>query len=79
MVAAERDSAFVVPLCLNCHRTATEGLAQADIDMTCEADPRERVASMLEALAAFFELVIEALRRWAKTLKDSVEGESPDA
>ena len=65
LVAEARDSELMVPLCLNCHRTATEGLAQAGIDMDCETDPREHVASMLEALAVFFELVIEALRRWA--------------
>jgi hypothetical protein len=34
---------------------------------------------MLEALAVFFELVIDALRRWASTLRKSLEGESPNA
>ena len=76
VVAAERDSELVVPLCLNCHRTATEGLARADVSMTCEADPDIRVASMLRALAAFFVLVVDALRRWAKSLEDK---DAPDA
>ena len=76
VVAADRDSELVVPLCLNCHRTATEELAQADIDMICETDPDKRVASMLKALAAFLEQVVDALRRWAKTLE---EGDPPDA
>ena len=78
VVAAERDSEFVVPLCLNCHRKATEGLARADVAMTCEENPVKQVASMLEGLAAFFDEVVDALRRWAATLRKSLEEESSD-
>jgi hypothetical protein len=32
-------------------------------------EPRERVALMLDALSTFFELLVEALRRWAASLR----------
>jgi hypothetical protein len=40
--------------------------------MCPEPDTRKRVALMLEALAVFFEHLVEALRRWAKILRDSI-------
>jgi hypothetical protein len=78
IVGEQRDPNLIAPLCLNCHRTATEGLARAGVDMAREPDPRQRIASMLEALAEFLVLVVDALRRWATTLKESLEGESQD-
>lgn len=74
VVGRAREPDLVVPLCLNCHRRATEGLTQAGVEMIAETDTRLRVASTLDGLAAFFEMVVDALRKWAADLrKDSKE------
>jgi hypothetical protein len=71
-VAGKRnDPDFVVPLCLNCHRLVTEGLAQAGIGMHREPNPQKRVAVMLEALAVFLDMLAAAVRRWAALLKQT--------
>jgi hypothetical protein len=72
------DPNLVVPVCMNCHRIVTEGLARAGISMRPEPEPRERVASMLDALAVFFELLVDSLRRWAEYLRKSIAGEVAD-
>ena len=75
VVAEQRDAEFVVALCLNCHRLVTEKLAQAGVGMVREPDPAERVASMLDGLAVFFQHLVEALGRWAADLRNSVKGD----
>ncbi len=72
MVGKNNDPNLVVSLCLNCHRTATEGLARAGVSMRSESDPIARVAQMLDALAAFFEMLVDVLRRWAELLRDRI-------
>jgi hypothetical protein len=69
-VGHHHDPDLVVPLCMNCHRAATEGLAQAGVTMNTVYEPNERVALMLDALSTFFELLVTSLRRWAKFLRD---------
>jgi hypothetical protein len=78
VVEERRDPDFVVPLCLNCHRKVTEGLARAGISASSAREPRELVAQMLEALAVFFEFLIDALRRWAEILRKSITQEVPN-
>jgi hypothetical protein len=69
VVGRNHDPELVVPICLNCHRGVAEGLAQAGVSMDAIGEPRERVALMLDALSTFFELLVEALRRWAASLR----------
>ena len=76
VVEERRDPELEVPLCLNCHRKVTEGLAQAGISNHYEQEPRELVAQMLDALAVFLEFVIEALRRWANILRETLRREA---
>jgi hypothetical protein len=77
VVGEKNDPDFVVPLCLNCHRLVTEGLAQAGIRMCREPNPQKRVAMMLDALAVFLDMLASAVRRWATLLKQVCEfGES---
>jgi hypothetical protein len=71
VVGNKSDPDFVVPLCLNCHRLVTEGLAQAGISMNRESNPQKRVAVMLEALAVFLDMLAAAVRRWAALLKQA--------
>jgi len=66
----------VIPVCMNCHRSLTERLAQAGISMRPPNEPREFVALMLDALALFFESLVEALRRWAVYLRNSIASEA---
>lgn len=77
VVGKNNDPNLVVSLCLNCHRTATEGLARAGVSMRSESDPIARVAQMLDALAAFFEMLVDALRRWAELLWEIVATPEP--
>lgn len=72
-VAWQRDSELMVPLCLTHHWKATVGLLQECIGMRRERDRIELVANCLKALAAFFEMLAPALRRWAKQLLDGVK------
>jgi hypothetical protein len=69
VVGCNHDPELVVPICLNCHRAVAERLAQAGVSMDAIEEPRERVAMMLDALSTFFELLVEALRRWAASLR----------
>jgi hypothetical protein len=75
VVGEQHDSDVVVPLCLNCHRIVTEGLAKAGVSMHPEPQPRERVALMLDALAVFFEFLVKSLRQWAEYLRKSITEE----
>jgi hypothetical protein len=72
VVEKARDDNFIVPLCLNHHREVTEALARVGISRDTTSDKSEWVAQMLEGLASFLEYVIDALRRWAKILRNSV-------
>jgi hypothetical protein len=69
VVGKKRDADLVVPLCLNCHRGVTEGLAKAGISMHAERESKTLVASMLDALASFLEFLVSALRQWAELLR----------
>ena len=69
LVGKRRDPKLTVPLCRNCHGDATESLATAGISMLAERDSRSRVATILDALAVFFEMLVNALRRWAHELR----------
>jgi hypothetical protein len=40
--------------------------------MQTETDSRSRIASLLEALAVFFEMLVDALRRCAQQLRAEV-------
>jgi hypothetical protein len=60
---------------MNCHRRVTEGLAQTGISMRPEPEPRERVALMLDALALFFEFLVNSLRQWAEYLRKNISGD----
>jgi hypothetical protein len=73
----QNDPEFVVPVCLNCHRKVTEGLAQAGVSMRRESNPKTRVAVMLEALAVFLSMLADAVRRWAALLRQSTPLEAP--
>jgi hypothetical protein len=72
----ENDPDFVVPLCLNCHRKITEGLAQADIRPQQNSNPIARVALMLDSLAIFLYMEAEAIQCWAKILRQSTKTEA---
>jgi hypothetical protein len=72
VVGQHHDPNLVVPLCRNCHCMVTEGLAQADVSMRPESEPRERVAVMLDALAVFLEFLVNSLRQWAGYLRKSI-------
>lgn len=74
IVGRNRDEQFTAPLCLNCHRQATEGLARAGVEMVSEIDDHERVAQMLDAYAAFQGQGADAMRRWADTLRKNSKG-----
>jgi hypothetical protein len=74
-VGKQHDPNLVVPLCMNCHRFATESLARAGVSMRPIREPQELVAVMLEALAAFFELLVTSLRQWAQYLRNSITRE----
>jgi hypothetical protein len=73
------DPNLVVPLCMNCHRTVTEGLARAGVSMRPQPEPREQIATILEALAVFFEYLVDSLRKWAEYLRKSIAGDTTDA
>jgi 5-methylcytosine-specific restriction endonuclease McrA len=64
------DPDLVVPLCLNCHREVTEGLAQAGVSDRPEPNPVRRAIHMLNALAVFLEYLAVALRRLVEELKE---------
>jgi hypothetical protein len=73
------DSELVVPLCLNCHRKATEGLAQEGVTMQPIADTVTRTVLMLHADAAFFERFAASRRRMAEDLNKTLKkGNSND-
>jgi hypothetical protein len=55
-------------LCRNCHFLVHEGYLQAGIDLRYEPNPQKRVALMLRALAAFFEILAATIRQWAALL-----------
>lgn len=74
VVGKKRDTGLVISLCFNCHRAATEGLARAGVTMLAETDPKTLVAQVLDALAVFFEMLVDALRRWAELLRTSISG-----
>jgi len=67
VVGRSHDRNLVVFLCRNCHFLA-HGYLRAGIDMRYKPNPQERVATMLKALAVFFELLAETLRQWAALL-----------
>lgn len=73
----QNDPDFVTALCLNCHRKAEEGLAQAVIGVRCEPNPQKRVAVMLDALAVFLDMIAAAVRRWAALLKQACDFGEP--
>jgi hypothetical protein len=75
LVGRKRDGKLVALLCRNCHAKATEGLLQAGIGMQCERDPRTLVATMLDALAVFLEMLAAAVRRWAEMLRRTLSPE----
>jgi hypothetical protein len=75
-VGEQHDPDLVVPVCRNCHASLTEGLAQAGITMLPQHEPKALVALMLDALAYFFELLVDSLRRWAQYLRNSLAAES---
>lgn len=77
-VGVQNDPEFEVPVCHNCHAMAHEGLAQAGISMRRETNPKTRVAVMLEALAVFLEILADAVRRWARILREAIVSESTD-
>lgn len=68
VVGKNHDPNLVVFLCRNCHYKVTEGYLQAGIDMRYEPNTQKRIATMLKALAVFFELLAERLRQWAALL-----------
>jgi hypothetical protein len=70
VVGHHHDPDLVVPLCMNCHRAATESLAKAGVTMNPVCEPHERVALMLDGLSTFSELLVTSLRGWAKFLRD---------
>jgi len=65
------DSELKIPLCRNCHGECTEGLLRAGISMRFERTRRERIASCLEAQAAFFENFARSQRRLADRVRSA--------
>lgn len=72
------DPELVVPLCLNCHRKVTEGLARAGVSMEPVVDPVARTVLMLHADADFFERFAASRRRMAEDLRETLNGGSND-
>jgi hypothetical protein len=67
------DPDFVMPLCLNCHRQVTEGIACAGVNEKPEPDPVKRAVHMLNAMAVFDEARAASSRRLAADLLKSRE------
>lgn len=70
------DPNLIVPLCLNCHRKVTEGLAKEGVGMKAEVDTVVRTVLMLDADAAFFEKFAASRRRMADDLRKTVQQEN---
>jgi hypothetical protein len=68
MFGEKRDSTEV-PLCLNCHAAAHEGLQDADVLMTCEREPTKFAGAIFRALAVHFSLLAKACWRFARRMQ----------
>jgi hypothetical protein len=79
LVGHKRDRELVALLCRNCHAKATEGLLREGISMQPEDNPKALVATMLDALAVFLEMLAAAVRRWAEMLRQAVTPEASNA
>jgi hypothetical protein len=70
------DPEVTVPLCLNCHREVTEGLACEGVSMRPSRNPEAVVASGLRASAVMFDSLARSYREWATLLGSRCEVEA---
>lgn len=70
ILGRNHDPDLTVLLCHNCHFLVHEGYLRAGVDLSYEPDPQKRVAKMLRALAAFFEMLAKAFLQWAALLDE---------
>lgn len=67
MFGRERDP-LTVPVCLNCHAGAHEGLRDSDVPMIQEQEPTKFARAIFSALAVHFSLLAKACWRFAKRM-----------
>jgi hypothetical protein len=71
----KNDASLIAPLCLNCHRIATEGQRSAGVDLARGARRSDlrALASWLAAIADFFALLAGSARRLADVVRAVIE------
>lgn len=65
----KRDS-LTIPVCLNCHAAAHEGLRDAEVPMTSEKEPTRFARMIFRAFAVHFSLLAKACWRFAKRMEN---------
>lgn len=68
------DAAFTVPLCLNCHRIATEGQLRAGVSLEPQATLPERLLQWLRSVADFLCLLTASVDQFAERLVGIIAG-----
>ncbi len=71
----KNDASLITPLCLNCHRVATEGQRTAGVDLARGARRSDlrALASWLAAVADFFALLAGSARRLADVVRAAIQ------
>ena len=71
----KNDAKLVAPLCLNCHRKATEGQRTVGVDLARSARPHElrMLASWLAGVAEFLTRLAASAARFVQILRDHVQ------
>lgn len=68
------DAALTVPLCLNCHRIATEGQLRAGVSFEQQATLPERLLHWLRAIAVFLRDLAASVERFAEWVLSFIAG-----
>lgn len=68
------DDALTVPLCLNCHRVATEGQMRAGLDFTPQGTLPERLLHWLRSVADFLRNLAVSVEQFAAWLGAFIAG-----
>lgn len=68
------DGALTVPICLNCHRTLTEGQLHAGVSFLPQGIALERLVAILSTLSVFLYQLGESVERWAGVVRQVIAG-----
>jgi hypothetical protein len=68
----EHEGDLTIILCKNCHARATEGQLREEVPLGAASNLPDRVAAILDALAAFFRFLADSFNRLAGQVRSSM-------